>query len=98
MTDKHNVTPTVIYTTGQVASICGVACRTVSKWFDSGRLRGYRLPGSADRRIPQNYLIQFMVEHGLPLPPELQAVADAAKSPSTSSSGCSGGSPPRSTG
>src|SRR5262249_61528897 len=35
-----------VFTTGQVAKICKVAPRTVSKWFDSGRLRGYRIPGS----------------------------------------------------
>ena len=29
-----------VFTTGQVAKICKVAPRTVSKWFDSGRLRG----------------------------------------------------------
>src|SRR5262249_14744586 len=33
-----------VFTTGQVAKICKVAPRTVSKWFDSGRLRGYRIP------------------------------------------------------
>src|ERR687886_569888 len=32
-----------VFTTGQVAKICKVAPRTVSKWFDSGRLRGYRI-------------------------------------------------------
>ena len=35
-----------VFTTGQVAKICKVAPRTVSKWFDSGRLKGYRIPGS----------------------------------------------------
>ena len=45
-----------IFTTGQVAKICKVAPRTVSKWFDSGRLRGYRIPGSQDRRIPREHL------------------------------------------
>jgi PleD family two-component response regulator len=44
-----------------------VAPRTVSKWFDSGRLRGYRIPGSQDRRIPREYLIKFLKEHGMPL-------------------------------
>ena len=39
-----------VFTTGQVAKICKVAPRTVSKWFDTGRLRGYRIPGSQDRR------------------------------------------------
>ncbi len=56
-----------VFTTGQVAKICKVAPRTVSKWFDSGRLKGYRIPGSQDRRIPREYLIKFIKEHGMPL-------------------------------
>ena len=56
-----------VFTTGQVAKICKVAPRTVSKWFDSGRLRGYRIPGSQDRRIPREHLIRFLREHGMPL-------------------------------
>lgn len=56
-----------VFTTGQVAKICKVAPRTVSKWFDSGRLRGYRIPGSQDRRIPREQLIRFLKEHHMPL-------------------------------
>src|SRR5262249_27721695 len=56
-----------VYTTGEVARICQVAPRTVSKWFDSGRLRGYRIPGSQDRRIPRDELIKFLRAYGLPL-------------------------------
>jgi len=56
-----------ILTTGEVAKICNVAPRTVSKWFDSGQLRGYRIPGSKDRRIPINALIMFMKQHHIPL-------------------------------
>jgi len=56
-----------IFTTGQVSKICKVAPRTVSKWFDSGRLRGYRIPGSKDRRIPREHLIRFLKEHGMPM-------------------------------
>ncbi|MCZ2344064.1 MAG: helix-turn-helix domain-containing protein [Bacteroidales bacterium] len=56
-----------VFTTGQVAKICKVAPRTVSKWFDSGRLRGYRIPGSQDRRIPRDQLLRFLKEHGMPL-------------------------------
>src|SRR6201987_5234105 len=56
-----------VFTTGQVAKICKVAPRTGSKWFDSGRLRGYRIPGSQDRRIPREHLIRFLKEHGMPL-------------------------------
>jgi len=56
-----------VLTTGEVAKICNVAPRTVSKWFDSGALHGYRIPGSKDRRIPLNQLIRFMKLHGMPL-------------------------------
>jgi excisionase family DNA binding protein len=63
-TDKHLKD---VLTTGEVAKICSVAPRTVSKWFDSGALTGYRIPGSKDRRIPLNQLIKFMKHHGMPL-------------------------------
>ena len=56
-----------VLTTGEVAKICNVASRTVSKWFDSGQLRGYRIPGSKDRRIPISSLIKFMKNHGIPM-------------------------------
>ena len=55
-----------VLTTGQVAQICNVAPRTVTKWFDSGQLRGYRIPGSKDRRIPTSELIRFMKVHDIP--------------------------------
>ena len=56
-----------VLTTGEVARICSVAPRTVSKWFDSGQLRGYRIPGSKDRRIPIDQLVRFMRAHSIPL-------------------------------
>lgn len=55
-----------VLTTGEVAKICNVAPRTVSKWFDTGVLKGYRIPGSKDRRIPVSQLVRFMKEHGIP--------------------------------
>ncbi len=55
-----------VLTTGEIARICNVAPRTVSKWFDSGQLRGYRIPGSRDRRVPVDQLIRFMRAHGIP--------------------------------
>jgi excisionase family DNA binding protein len=55
-----------VLTTGDVAKICNVAPRTVSKWFDSGQLKGYRIPGSKDRRIPVSELIRFMKVHNMP--------------------------------
>ena len=56
-----------VFTTGQAAKICKVAPSTVGRWFDSGLLKGYRRPGSPDRRIPSEYLITFLKEHGMPL-------------------------------
>lgn len=56
-----------VFTTGDVAKLCNVAPRTVSKWFDAGHLRGYRIPGSKDRRIPLEHLLRFMRVHGIPL-------------------------------
>lgn len=55
-----------VLTTGDVAKICNVAPRTVSKWFDSGQLKGYRIPGSKDRRIPLSELVRFMKVHNMP--------------------------------
>ena len=56
-----------VLTTGEVANICNVAPRTVTKWFDSGKLKGYRIPGSRDRRIPLNELRRFMKAHNIPV-------------------------------
>lgn len=55
-----------VLTTGDVAKICNVAPRTVSKWFDNGQLKGYRIPGSKDRRIPVSELVRFMKVHNMP--------------------------------
>jgi len=56
-----------IYTTGEVARICNISQQTVIRCFDSGRLRGFRVPGSRFRRIPRDALIQFMRENKIPL-------------------------------
>ena len=61
-----------VYTTGQVAKLAKVAPRTVSKWFDSGKLKGYRIPGSQDRRIPYENLLAFFREHKMPQAEELE--------------------------
>jgi excisionase family DNA binding protein len=56
-----------VYTTGEVAVICGVSADTVSRWFDLGQIDGYRLGPGGDRRIPDESLRKFMVSHGIPL-------------------------------
>jgi hypothetical protein len=37
----------------------------VSKWFDSGHLKGYRIPGSQDRRFPRKWLQEFLRDNGM---------------------------------
>ena len=56
-----------VFTTGEVAEICKLSQQTVIRCFDSGRLGGYRVPGSRFRRIPRDELIKFMKEHNIPL-------------------------------
>lgn len=56
-----------VFTTGEVAEICKVSQQTVIRCFDSGRLGGYRVPGSRFRRIPRENLILFMKENNIPL-------------------------------
>lgn len=56
-----------VYTSGDVAKICGVSPDTVSRWFDMGHIEGYRLGPGGDRRIPHQGLRDFMIKHGIPL-------------------------------
>jgi two-component system OmpR family response regulator len=55
-----------VFTTGEAAEICQVSQQTIIRCFDSGRLRGFRVPGSRFRRIPRDALVQFMRENGIP--------------------------------
>lgn len=56
-----------VFTSGEVAAICGVSPDTVSRWFDLGQIEGYRLGPGGDRRIPYESAKKFMLEHGIPL-------------------------------
>lgn len=56
-----------VFTSGEVAQICGVSPDTVSRWFDLGQIEGYRLGPGGDRRIPYDSLRSFMLNHGIPL-------------------------------
>lgn len=56
-----------VYTTGEVAQICKVSQQTVIRCFDSGRLKGFRVPGSRFRRIPRDSLLTFMKSNQIPL-------------------------------
>lgn len=61
---------------GEIAAIVGVASRTVTKWFDSGELPGYRLPGSNHRRVQSAEFLAFARKHKLPI--DLDHVSDDA--------------------
>ncbi len=54
------------YTTGDVARVCQVTRRTVIQWIDSGKLQGYRIPGSKHRRVSRSSLRQFLRAHRIP--------------------------------
>ena len=56
-----------LFTTGEAAEICRVSQQTIIRCFDSGRLKGFRVPGSKFRRIPRQNLIRFMRENSIPL-------------------------------
>ncbi len=56
-----------LFTTGEAAEICKVSQQTIIRCFDSGRLEGFRVPGSRFRRIPRHSLIKFMKENSIPL-------------------------------
>ena len=55
-----------VFTTGEAADICKVSQQTIIRCFDSGRLRGFRVPGSRFRRIPRDALIAFMRDNSIP--------------------------------
>jgi hypothetical protein len=65
------------FTTGEVGVICDVAPRTVLKWFDSGKLKGYRIPCSKDRRIPREQLREFLIEQGFYTADQLTTISVA---------------------
>jgi len=56
-----------LFTTGEAAEICRVSQQTIIRCFDSGRVEGFRVPGSKFRRIPRLNLIKFMKENHIPL-------------------------------
>lgn len=56
-----------VYSTGEAAAICKISQQTVIRCFDSGKLQGFRVPGSRFRRIPHESLVKFMRENEIPL-------------------------------
>ncbi|MBN1554999.1 MAG: response regulator [Phycisphaerae bacterium] len=56
-----------VYTTGEAAEVCNLSQQTIIRCFDSGQLKGFRVPGSKFRRIPHEALVDFMRANHIPL-------------------------------
>ena len=56
-----------VFSTTKAAEICGLSRRFIAQCVDSGRLKGYKVPGSKIRRIPRDCLVKFMTEYKIPL-------------------------------
>jgi excisionase family DNA binding protein len=69
-----------VYTTTQVAAVLKVSPRTVRDWFDSGKLRGYRVVGTRTRMIPRDHLLRFIKDR---LPTMLTASGTILGEPAT---------------
>lgn len=63
---RAHPTMKTVFTTGEAAKICKVSQQTIIRCFDSGQLKGFRVPGSRFRRIPRESLFRFMKENGIP--------------------------------
>lgn len=56
-----------VFTTSEVAQICRVSTRIVTKWYDNKILTGYTLPGSKHRRFTYADVKNFMTTQQLPI-------------------------------
>jgi excisionase family DNA binding protein len=63
--NKDSVSDKQVFTTGEAAKICNVSQQTIIRCFDSGRLQGFKVPGSRFRRIPRNELVRFMQQNNM---------------------------------
>ena len=64
-TSQNEITKKPVFTTGEAAKICNVSQQTIIRCFDSGRLQGFKVPGSRFRRIPRDELIRFMQQNNM---------------------------------
>lgn len=64
---EHDWSLKTVFSTGEAAQVCNVSQQTIIRCFDSGKLQGFRVPGSKFRRIPRDELIRFMRTNGIPV-------------------------------
>jgi excisionase family DNA binding protein len=70
LTQKGNKVARAL-TTGEFAKLCSVRTETVSRWIHNGSLRAHSTPGGRFR-IPSDAAIDFMTQHDIPIPNELE--------------------------
>ena len=59
--------PADVYTADEAAYLLGMNHKTIYKWMDSGRLKGWRIPfGTRNRRIRRIDLIEFIANGETP--------------------------------
>lgn len=58
--------PKQFLTTGEAARVLGLSATAVQDLFDRGELKGFRIPGSAHRRIARESLVEALARFGLP--------------------------------
>ena len=62
--DRKEAAVERVYTVGSVAELLNVSPSTVKRWFDSGKLMGYRIPGGQEARIPGEGLSRWLTARG----------------------------------
>ena len=56
-----------VYTTFQIAKICGVQPGTIISWIKSKKIKGYVTPGG-HRRVTEACLLEFLKKYEFPIP------------------------------
>lgn len=59
-------------TTGDIAHYLDVNQRTVIRWLNSGRLKGFKLPGRGNNRVLVSDFISFLQQNKMPVPESLR--------------------------
>ncbi len=60
------------YSTGEIATYCGVNFRTVIRWIDRCDLKAFQLPGRGDNRVTRPNLLRFLRSNDMPIPADLE--------------------------
>ncbi|WP_290698207.1 response regulator [Amphritea sp.] len=59
-------------TSGDIANYLDVTQRTVIRWINSGKLKGFKLPGRGNNRIQTVDFIDFLKQNKIPIPDQLK--------------------------